>query len=288
MGNAYSLKVKKVILIIFCLIVFLDRSSTDLFADNLSNKEYTIGPEDVLEIKVWDNEDLDRTVEVSQEGSITFPFIGKFNAKALSVFEIENLIKNRLADGYIVAPQVTVSIVEYQSRKVFVLGEVKRPGSYVLKRKTHILELITQAGGFTDKAGRTIKIVRSKSLLQREGYVTPAGEEEHATIVTFDLDKIEVDNPYGNFYVKSGDSIYVNSVPLFFVIGEVRKPGEFNWAKGITVRQAISLAEGPTQLAAQKRTKIIRVKNGKEKEHKVGMNDLVTPGDIIKVPGSYF
>ena len=288
MGNAYSLKVKKVILIIFCLIVFLDRSSTDLFADNLSNKEYTIGPEDVLEIKVWDNEDLDRTVEVSQEGSITFPFIGKFNAKALSVFEIENLIKNRLADGYIVAPQVTVSIVEYQSRKVFVLGEVKRPGSYVLKRKTHILELITQAGGFTDKAGRTIKIARSKSLLQREGHVTPAGEEEHATIVTFDLDKIEVDNPYGNFYVKSGDSIYVNPVPRFFVIGEVRKPGEFNWAKGITVRQAISLAEGPTQLAAQKRIKIIRVKNGKEKKHKVGMNDLVTPGDIIKVPGSYF
>ena len=89
----------------------------------------------------------------------------KITARNLNnVFKLENLIKERLADGYIVAPQVTVAVGEYQSQKVFLLGEVKNPGSYVLKGTTHILELISMAGGFTDKSGRIIKIERLKSL----------------------------------------------------------------------------------------------------------------------------
>ncbi len=96
----------------FFLIGFLGMSSLDLYAENHSNKEYVIGPDDVLEIQVWDNEDLHRTVEVSQEGAFTFPLIWKVNADGLSVFEIENLIKNRLANGYIVAPHITVNVLE--------------------------------------------------------------------------------------------------------------------------------------------------------------------------------
>jgi len=269
-------------------MVFCGSGSTNLFAENLSNNEYAIGPEDVLEIKVWDNEDLNRTVEVSQEGTFTFPLIGKVKADGLSIFELENHIKKRLADGYLLAPQVTVNVKEYQSQKVFLFGEVKNPGSYILKRKTHIMELISQAGGLTDMAERTIKIVRHKPTGHSAETGSPEGDEENKTIITLDLGKYQDDITYDSFFVKSGDSIYIDPVPRFFITGEVGRPGEFKWKKGLTVRQAISLAGGPTQLAAEKRTRIIRVKKGKEEEHNAGMDDLVKPDDIIKVPGRYF
>ncbi len=278
----------KIALIFFCLIKFLDISSFDLFAENTFGKEYIIGPEDVIKIQVWDNEDLNRTVEVSQDGSFTFPLIAKVRAAGLSVFELENLIKERLADGYIVAPQVTVVVEKYQSQKVFLLGEVKNPGSYVLKRNTHILELISMAGGFTDKAGRTIKITRLKSLKHNSGNVASSGDKETETI-TIDLGKYKADTAYDSFFVTKGDSIYVNPMPRIFVIGEVGRPGALKWESGLTVRKAISLAGGPKETAALKRTKIIRIKkNGKEKEIKVRMDDLAEPEDIIKVPSRYF
>ena len=285
MGSTYSFKVT---LLIFCLIASWGGLSANLSADNRSESEYTIGPEDILEIQVWDNGDLNRTVEVSQEGTFTFLLIGKVHADGLSIFELEDLIEKRLADGYILEPQVTVSVNKYQSQKVFLLGEVKNPGSYILKRKTHILELISEAGGFTDMAGRTIKIVRSKSPKQRRGPVLPTGGEENE-IITLDLGKFKDDNMYDTFFVASGDHVYVNPVTRIFVSGEVGEPGEFKWEKGLTVRQAISLAGGPTKMAALKRTRIIRVnKDGKENEIKARMDDLVTPDDIIKVPGRYF
>ena len=286
MGSIYSFKVT---LLIFCFIAFWGGLSTNLSADNLSNNEYTIGPEDILEIQVWDNEDLNRIVEVSQEGTFTFHLIDKVHADGLSIFELENLIEKRLADGYILDPQVTVSINEYHSRKVFLLGEVQKPGSYILKRKTHILELISEAGGFTSMAGQTIKIVRPKSQKQSEGHVSPAEDKENEIIITLDIGKFSANSAHGTFFVKSGDSVYVNPTPRIYVIGAVEKPGAIKWKKSLTVRQAISSAGGSTQMAALKRTKIIRInKNGKENEITARMDDLVTPDDIIKVPERMF
>ena len=279
----------KIALIIFCLIGFLKVSSLDTYAENPSGKEYTIGPEDVINIQIWDNTDLNRTVEVSQDGSFTLPLIGKVHAVGLSVFELENLIKKRLADGYIVAPQVTVAVENYQSQKVFLLGEVKNPGSYVLKGTTHILELISMAGGFTDKSGRIIKIERLKSLKHnKRGDAAPREDKETETI-TLDLGEYKADSAYDSFFVANGDSIYVNPVPRIYVIGEVRRPGEFKWESDLTIHQAISRAGGPNKSAALKRIKIIRIKkNGKEKTIRARMDDLTRPEDIIKVPGRYF
>ncbi len=284
MRKIYNLKVT---LIIFCLTVFLVRPSLEVSAEELSKKEYTIGPEDVLDIKVWDNNDLNRTVEVSQKGSFTFSLIGKVHADGLSAFELEDLIEKKLANGYILAPQVTVSINQYQNRKVFLFGEVARPGSYFLKRKSHILELISQAGGFTDKAAKTIKIVRLRSLHQGNKSVSPLENEENE-VFTLDLNKYDYKNTQGTFTIVSGDHIYIEEELRFFIIGEVGRRGEFKWEKGMTVRLALSLAGGTTQLAAEKRTRIIRTKNGKGKTLKVNMDDLVMPDDIIKVPERHF
>jgi polysaccharide biosynthesis/export protein len=278
----------KIRLLIFCFTGFLILSSLNLYAENFSNKEYIIGPDDVLEIRVWDNEDLHRNVEVSQEGDFSFPLIDKVHADGLTVFELENLIKKRLADGYIIKPQINVSIVEYKSKKVHVLGEVQNPGSYALKRKIHLLELISEAGGFTDKAGRIITIVRPKSSKNSEALESSVGNQKNE-IITLDLGEFKVNSPYDEFLVESGDSIYVNTVPRVFVSGQVERPGEIRWEREMTVRQAISLAGGPTQMAAPKRIIIIRIKdNGKEENLKAQMDDLVKPDDIIKIPERYF
>ncbi|TVL99461.1 MAG: hypothetical protein CV087_18000 [Candidatus Brocadia sp. WS118] len=294
-GNKYSpllvgggeLLHKKKLRAIFSFVIFLCMGFGNLLAKDLSDKEYIIGPEDVLEIQVWDNEDLGCVTEVSLEGAFTFPLIGRVRAGGLSITGLERLIEEKLADGYLISPHVNVSVKEYKSQKVSILGAVKNPGSYALKRKTDILEVISQAGGFTDKAGQIITIVRPKPT-QQNGHITHSGKEKENAIITLDLSDFKASSAYDNFPVMNGDSIYVNLAPRIFVTGEVKKAGEFPWEKGLTVRQAISLAGGHTDKASPRRVIISRMEDGKEKELKPKMDDLVIPGDIIKIPGRYF
>ena len=274
--------------IIFFFTIFLAISSANLFADNNLADEYKIGPSDVIEIKVWDNADLNRNVNIAQDGSFTFPLIGKVYGSGLTAHELEELVKKKLADGYLVNPQVNISITSFKSQKVFLFGEVRRPGSYYLTKKTHILELISEAGGFSDEAGQTVKIVRNKSHTQKTGSFSRQSNKK-PEIITLDLSKYDPKSRYDIFYLENSDSIYIDKVQRFFVMGEVRKPGQFEWEEGLTVRHAISLAGGPNENAAINRTKFIRVnKNGKEVEIKANMEDFVKYDDIIVVSERYF
>lgn len=259
-----------------------------LHAEDYTDKQYIIGPEDILEIKVWDNEDLNCTVEIPNEGFFTFSLIGRVRASGLSISELEKYIEKELADGYLVSPQVTIGVKEYRSQKVFVLGEVVKPGSYALKGNPSIIELISQAGGFTDKGGRIVTIVRPNKLAQRAGNAPSSIQDKDNEVITLNIGEFRDDNAYHNFRIMDGDSIYINPSPRIFVTGEVKNPGEVKWEKGLTVRQAVSLAGGPTEKASPKRVITIRTRNGVENELKSKMDDMVIPGDIIKVPGRYF
>lgn len=273
--------------LIYLLIGFQWLAPIDLSAQGQPDMGYFIGAGDILEIQVWDNDDLHRKVEVSQEGEFTYPLIGKVHASGLSVFGLETLIKDRLADGYLVNPQVTVSVAEYKSRKVFLFGEVKKPGTYFVRRKTHILELISEAGGFADRAGRIITIVRPRSSLKSQGPV-PLEEAKENEIITVDRVKLTSGHADDSCFVSEGDSIYVSEAPRIFVTGKVEKPGEFKWEAGLTVHQAIILAGGPGTWGSSKRASIVRIENGVEKELEADMNDTVRPFDIIKVPSKGF
>jgi polysaccharide export outer membrane protein len=257
----------------------------NLYGESPPDKEYVIGAGDVLDIQVWRNDDLHRTVEVSKEGAFTFPLIGKVQAAGLSVFKLEQHLKERLADGYLIEPQVTVSVSEYKSQKIIVLGEVKKPGSYVIKGKTPIMEIISDAEGLTDRAGRTVTIVRPTVDSKNLSATTHGGD---TTTIVVDLDQIADNSTDDRFFVINGDSIYVSKAPPVFITGEVNKPGEFKWEKGLTVHQVISLAGGSTKRGALNRTKIIRSENGQEEKFKPNLNDAVKPYDIINVPQSYF
>jgi len=185
-----------------------------------------------------------------------------------------------LADGYLVKPCVTVGLEKYGSKKVFILGEVKKPGPHLLKGKIHLLALIAEAGGLTEDAGRKVTITRPGPPSDKAG--------ENLVIITLDLDQLTAGNGSERSFVAPGDSVHVNRAPRFFVTGEVKKPGTFKWENGLTVCKAIAMAGGPTIKAAPNRTKIQRAENGSEREFRPKMCDPVMPDDIVKVPVSYF
>jgi protein involved in polysaccharide export with SLBB domain len=126
--------------------------------------DYKIGPSDLLDISVYQDKDMNRVVRVSQNGTVSFPLIGVVKVGGLSVIEAQDMLSDKLKD-FIVSPQITVFIKEYGNKKVFILGQVSKPGSYELptEAKLTVLEAVSLAGGFTNIAApdRT-KIIRNK------------------------------------------------------------------------------------------------------------------------------
>lgn len=133
---------------------------------NQSQANYKIQPGDLLEITVFKEIDMNRTVRVSGNGTITFPLAGNLKLSELSVPEAEALLAEKLSE-FLVKPQVTALIKEYGNKQIYVLGEVKKPGSIALpvERRLTVLEAITLAGGFTDLAAPD----RTKVLRNAEG-----------------------------------------------------------------------------------------------------------------------
>jgi polysaccharide export outer membrane protein len=256
-------------------------------AQKSADKGYIVGPGDVLQIQVWENDDLNRNVEISRDGTFSFPLIGKVDVSNHSVDEVEKILTDKLADGYLVAPQVEVTVSQYNHKKVFLFGEVAKPGSYPLRHDIRLLELISEAGGFTENRGETGLIIRPKKGDQTTAPVSIEDAKANE-IITVDLKGLTSGQIKQNIKLLPGDSIYINTVDHIFVTGEVRNPGNVKWLNGMTVRQAISMAGGGTPGAAVDRTTVVRLKKGREVEVKPKLSDPIYPNDIIKVPESYF
>ena len=122
--------------------------------------EYRIGPEDVLHISVWKEEDLDRKVLVRPDGGISFPLAGDIQVSGRTPLEVQDEIRSRL-QRYVPDAEVTVSVDKISGYTVFVLGEVEAPGQFTLGRYVDVVQALTLAGGFTPYASnRNIQILR--------------------------------------------------------------------------------------------------------------------------------
>lgn len=117
----------------------------------LSSAEYRIGPEDVLEIVVWKNADLSKTVTVRPDGMITLPLIGELRAGGFTADRVRTEIKSRL-ERYKEMPEVSVTVADIRSYNLYILGEVRTPGRYQVKASTSLLQALALAGGFTEYA----------------------------------------------------------------------------------------------------------------------------------------
>jgi len=123
---------------------------------------YKIGPQDVLRIDVWKEAEISRSVPVRPDGKISLPLLNDVQAAGLTAMELANVISEGLKK-FINSPQVTVSVSEINSRRVYVTGEVTRPGAFPLLPNMNVLQALTSAGGFTQFARtKSIYVLRTE------------------------------------------------------------------------------------------------------------------------------
>ncbi len=165
----------------------------EIAADSSS---YVIGPEDVLYIHVWREADLSRNVPVRSDGKISLPIINEINAAGLTPLQLKEALTAKLKE-FIENPTVSVTVVEANSFKVYVSGQVRNPGVYKLRSETTILQIIPMAGGFTDWANqRKVLIIRKEN-----------GKEKRIKVNYKKL--LKGGEPGSDIILKSGDTVVV-------------------------------------------------------------------------------
>ncbi len=199
------LMAKKIFFLLIPLLIFAGcakRVSDEAFKADLAsaNKvavtEFILGPGDSIDVSVWRHEDLNKEVQLDPYGNITYPLIGQIHATGLSVFALRDKLIEGLSK-YLVDPQVDISITSVQSQKVYVLGEVQRPGIFVFQSQNSVLEAIAMAGGFgLDAQPGSVVLIR--------------GGLKSSNAVTLDLKKaIKEGEMADNVAIEKGDIIYV-------------------------------------------------------------------------------
>jgi polysaccharide export outer membrane protein len=160
------------------------------------SESYVIGPEDVLYIHVWKEEALSRTIPVRTDGKISLPLVDDVQAAGLTARQLKDALTKRLKE-FLENPNVSVTVVEANSYKVYVSGQVRNPGVYRLRSETTLLQIIPVAGGFTDWANpKKILIIRKEDGKERR--------------ITVNYKKImKGDGPDSNIILKAGDTIIV-------------------------------------------------------------------------------
>ncbi len=240
--------------------------------------EYVVGDGDVLEINVYENEDLSTTVRVAADNKIRVPLLGEIDVDSLTVSQVAKKLENLFADGYLINPQVDVFIKEYRSKRAIILGQIRSPGVYELRGKTTFLEFISKAGGMMPDAGNTATIKRKLNA--------KSGEDK----IIIDLDRlIKKGETSLNISIIDGDSVYISKTEIFYVSGEVNKPDSYKLDSDITVIKAITKAGGFSKIAAKNKVKIIRKINDQQRVlENVNMDEHILPNDVIVVPESFF
>ena len=247
------------------------------FREYSSATDYFVGPGDVLNITVYDNDDLQTMVRVGDNGTIIFPLLGQVEVSNLSISQVSDKITQLLADGYLVNPQVNVFVKEFRSKKVVVLGRVRSPGLIELSRPISFLELVSKAGGLEKDAGDTATVKRKE-------------KGKDALIVVDLVSLLEGGDLTQNVPILDGDTVVISKSGMCYVTGEVEEPGSYPCGDGSTVLKLIALANGFTGKAAKSKVRIVRIVNNEKTIFKdVDLDSTVVfDNDVIVVPESFF
>jgi len=245
-----------------CLLL-VGFATTSESAQSLTPLEaYRIGPNDVIHIQVYGEDDLTVERKVGGDGTIDYPLLGLIGVTGRTTEELQADLTARLSAGYLKQPRINVSIARH--RNIYVSGEVKTPGAFPYEDGLTVQKAITMAGGFTERA--------SKTDLRVERH-----HDRDAELVN-----VEVTAP-----VLPDDVIVVATAQRFYVNGEVKKPGDYGYERGLTLHMAITMAGGFTEKASKKPT-VLRIVNGKEQSLELSLDAPVLPDDIIVVTQRFF
>jgi polysaccharide export outer membrane protein len=259
-------------------------------------EEYKIGPGDVLAITVADAPEFGGKFRVSDAGIIQLTGISdSMQAENLTPIQLSQEIRKALIDAkQLRDPRVSVFIEEYHGRTITIMGSVSKPSVYSLARRTSVLEALSLAGGALPNTGNTVTVVRGPASAEATG--TAVG-----SVQIIDVARLaRGEEASTNIEVRNGDVINVSAAQLVYVVGAVVKPGGFvlsNPAEGVSVVQAVALAEGFKPLAATHRGLIIRQSTSQQGRREIPVDiqefmngkqaDLVlAPNDILYIPES--
>ena len=262
---------------LFLLLVLLGAQAPPPAQQDIN---YVVGPADILRVTVFGEPQLSGAFRVENDGHFAYPFLGRIKAGGRTVGGVAAMIRQGLANGYLRDPQVTVDVDVFRSQSVFVMGEVRTPGKYVLSGSVTLLDALAQAGSTTGAAGGDVLILHPK---EQASLPTLPGQGD-AQIEHVNLRDIEDGNLSRNVVIRDGDTIFVPKADRFYVIGMVRNAGSYPLERNTTVLQAISTAGGISERGSNRRLKIIRIVDNQRKELDAKPTDIVQPGDTIVVP----
>lgn len=214
---------------------------------------YVLGPRDIVTITVYGEPQLSGDYEVGENGSLRFPLIDSIAVGGLSPQAAAEKLERMLEKDYFVDAQLTLTVKEFRSYAVNILGEVKQPGRKFLKGPLTLLEVITEAGGLTPEAGDIITLQRPESM----------GKTGVYTIKVEDL--IAGTSSRMQMRVLPGDTLTITPKNYFYIQGEVAKPGKYEITPDTTLLKAIALAGGFGKFANVKDIELHR-ETGREKE----------------------
>jgi polysaccharide export outer membrane protein len=225
----------------------LQQASPGSYATSLAEDASSgllLGPGDLIDIGVYNVPELATKARIGSNGNIYLPLIDYVHVAGLTTDQAQDLIQQKLTDGgFVKNPHVNVFVNEHASKGVSLLGEVSRPGIYPIVGQQHLFDLLSAAGGFTDKAGRSINITH---------------RAEPSKPVVVPLTRNLSDNPQSNILISPGDTIIVRKADVIYVVGDVGHPSGFLMDNGyLTVMQAIALAGGTNRTAKLSGVRII-------------------------------
>ena len=210
---------------------------------------YTIGSNDVLEIKVFEQEGMNVTSRVGGNGLISFPPLGDIQVKGLTERQLEMELQNRLRGDYLAEPHVTVLVKEIQARTVGIVGAVNLPGQYSSYGRMHLADLVSKAGGLRPEVGEVAYVIRySQESPPAEG--SSAGDNLpkaiEAETIKVDLDGLLLrGEQQWNLVLNASDLVNIPPAGSVFVTGYgIRKPGTYPLTGKMTLQQLVDLAEG--------------------------------------------
>jgi len=260
------------------------------FAATGSSGDYVIGPEDLLEVNVFELPELKTTTRVLGDGTVSLPLLGVVQAAGLTKTGFEARVRDLLEQRFLLDPQVTISVTEFRSKQVSVIGAVTNPGTYQMIGPRTLLQMISEAGGLTKEAGDQIIILRK----------TESGVADRLSL---DLDDLVIHgNPELNLALRPGDVINVPvDRPIYvYVDGAVASPGQIEgkMSRPITLLQAIARAGGLTERASQRGVHVLRKgPDGAQTRLPVNLRNIrkgksddivLEDGDVVVVPETFF
>ncbi len=247
-----------------------------------ANSNVKLGIGDLIEIGVFGVPDLSTKTRISGSGDIYFPLIDYVHIADLTTDEAQELIQKRLEDGgFVRGPHVSIFVDESASQAITLMGEVNKPGPYPAIGERRLFDLISAAGGLTDKAGRNVTI-------ERRG---DPGEK-----IDLQLSSNLAEDTKNNVDILPGDTIIVSRAGIIYVVGDVNRPSGFMIEdNSLTVLKALALAGGGTRTAALNKTKILRQTPNGVQEIPVNLKKVLyakapdmalVKGDVLFIPGS--